>query len=80
MAKKRILSGTRPSGKLHLGHLHGALANWVKLQEEYERFQRDQPRVLGREEREAIQELAADIPSLWSAPSTTSKERKEILR
>jgi tryptophanyl-tRNA synthetase len=36
MSKKRILSGMRPSGKLHLGHLFGALNNWVKLQDEYE--------------------------------------------
>ena len=50
------------------------------LEDEYERFRSEQPRVLGREEREAIQELAADIPALWSAPSTTSKDRKEILR
>lgn len=34
--KKRILSGMRPTGKLHLGHLAGALENWVKLQDEYE--------------------------------------------
>lgn len=32
MEKKRILSGIRPTGKLHLGNLHGALANWVELQ------------------------------------------------
>ena len=38
MTKKRILSGMRPTGKLHLGNLHGALDNWVKLQEEYECF------------------------------------------
>lgn len=38
MTKKRVLSGNRPTGKLHLGHLHGALANWVKLQDEYECF------------------------------------------
>ncbi len=36
--KKRILSGMRPTGPLHLGHLLGALGNWVKLQEEYECF------------------------------------------
>lgn len=36
--KKRILSGMRPTGKLHLGHLVGALSNWVKLQEEYQCF------------------------------------------
>jgi tryptophanyl-tRNA synthetase len=38
MHKKRILSGMRPTGKLHLGHLVGALANWTKLQDEYECF------------------------------------------
>jgi tryptophanyl-tRNA synthetase len=37
-AKKRILSGMRPTGKLHLGHLVGALNNWVRLQEEYSCF------------------------------------------
>ncbi|GAB4295807.1 MAG: tryptophan--tRNA ligase [Myxococcota bacterium] len=36
--KKRILSGMRPTGKLHIGHLHGALENWVRLQDEYECF------------------------------------------
>ncbi len=36
MNKKRILSGMRPTGKLHLGHLVGALNNWVELQKEYE--------------------------------------------
>ncbi|MFH1691372.1 MAG: tryptophan--tRNA ligase [Candidatus Omnitrophota bacterium] len=34
--KKVLLSGMRPTGKLHLGHLVGALHNWVNLQEEYE--------------------------------------------
>ena len=33
--KGTILSGMRPTGKLHLGHLVGALYNWVNLQEEY---------------------------------------------
>ncbi len=36
--KKRILSGMRPTGKLHLGHLVGALTNWTKLQDEYDCF------------------------------------------
>lgn len=36
--KKRILSGMRPTGKLHLGHLVGALNNWVKMQEAYHCF------------------------------------------
>jgi tryptophanyl-tRNA synthetase len=30
-----IVSGARPTGRLHLGHLHGALKNWVQLQERY---------------------------------------------
>ena len=38
MGKKRVLSGMRPTGKLHLGHLHGTLSNWVKLQNEYDCF------------------------------------------
>ncbi len=35
MMKKRIFSGMRPTGKLHIGHWVGALENWVNLQEEY---------------------------------------------
>ena len=38
MKKKRIVSGMRPTGKIHLGHLHGALTNWIKFQEEFECF------------------------------------------
>jgi len=38
MNKKRILSGIRPTGALHLGHYAGALQNWVRLQDEYECF------------------------------------------
>ncbi len=38
MDRKRILSGMRPTGKLHLGHYVGALENWIKLQNEYESF------------------------------------------
>ena len=36
--KKRILSGMRPTGPLHLGNLHGALSNWIELQEQYDCF------------------------------------------
>lgn len=38
MTKKRVVSGMRPTGNLHLGHYLGVLKNWVKLQEEYECF------------------------------------------
>jgi tryptophanyl-tRNA synthetase len=36
--KKRILSGMRPTGPLHMGNYLGALANWVKMQDQYECF------------------------------------------
>ncbi len=36
--RKRILTGVRPTGPLHLGHYVGALENWLKLQDEYECF------------------------------------------
>ena len=38
MKKSRVLSGMRPTGCLHLGHLAGALTNWVKMQDEYDCF------------------------------------------
>ena len=37
-SQRRVLSGMRPTGRLHLGHLHGVIHNWVKLQHEYECF------------------------------------------
>jgi len=37
-SRKRVLSGMRPTGKLHLGNFVGALSNWVKMQGEYECF------------------------------------------
>ncbi|MBI1965124.1 MAG: tryptophan--tRNA ligase [Betaproteobacteria bacterium] len=36
MFANRVLSGMRPTGTLHLGHYHGVLRNWIKLQHEYE--------------------------------------------
>jgi tryptophanyl-tRNA synthetase len=36
MFADRVLSGMRPTGRLHIGHYHGALRNWVRLQEEYQ--------------------------------------------
>ncbi len=38
MIKKRVLSGMRPTGKLHIGHYVGALENWVNLQDKYQSF------------------------------------------
>ncbi|WP_047532907.1 tryptophan--tRNA ligase [Methylotenera sp. N17] len=36
MAVERVLSGMRPTGQLHLGHYHGVLKNWLRLQHEHE--------------------------------------------
>ena len=36
--RERVLSGMRPTGALHLGHYHGALKNWVRLQHQYDCF------------------------------------------
>ena len=38
MSKKRILTGDRPTSRLHIGHYVGSLENRVKLQEEFEQF------------------------------------------
>ena len=38
MYEQRVVSGMRPTGSLHLGHFHGALKNWVKLQSEHPCF------------------------------------------
>src|SRR5215813_4386608 len=38
MTRPRVVSGMRPTGKLHLGHLVGALHNWVPLQDQYDCF------------------------------------------
>ena len=37
-SRKRVLSGMRPTGKLHLGNFVGALSNWVKMQDQHECF------------------------------------------
>ena len=36
--KKRVLSGMRPTGRLHIGHYFGALKNWVQIQNDYNCF------------------------------------------
>jgi tryptophanyl-tRNA synthetase len=36
MTKERVLSGMRATGRMHIGHYHGALKNWVRLQDTYE--------------------------------------------
>jgi len=60
MEKKRILTGDRPTGKLHLGHYVGSLANRVKLQEQYQCFFiiADLHTLTTKPEKESIAELA----------------------
>jgi hypothetical protein len=50
------------------------------LQDERRRFEQAQPRILSAAEQAAIRRLATDIPALWSAPTTTDADRKEIIR
>jgi len=37
-SSQRVVSGMRPTGRLHLGHYHGVIKNWIRLQHEYECF------------------------------------------
>ena len=57
-----------------------ALAETARLEADYQRFAEGQPTALTAAERAAIQALAADIPQVWHAPSTTQADRKELLR
>jgi hypothetical protein len=57
-----------------------ALAEAGRLEADYQRFTEEQPAVLTAAERAAVQALAADLPRVWDAPSTTQADRKELLR
>ena len=57
-----------------------ALQDQRELEDEYDRFLREQPLRIGAEERDRIRALSRDIPTLWSAPGTTAADRKEIIR
>ena len=56
------------------------LAAQRQVQEEYERFVHTQSRVLSAVERDAIEQLAQNIPALWYASTTTGADRKEMIR
>jgi len=51
-----------------------------QLEDDYDRFLREQPPQLRDDERARIKALSADLPALWSAPTTTPGDRKEIIR
>jgi hypothetical protein len=57
-----------------------ALAAEVRLREDYDRFTRTRPQPLTPAQQQAITALAGDIPGLWTAPTTTDADRKQIVR
>jgi hypothetical protein len=57
-----------------------ALVAEEQLQANYARCQASEPRTLSDPERARIRQLAADLPSLWKAPSTTAADRQAIVR
>ena len=56
------------------------LAEKQRLDEDYARFQNEQPRHLTAADRERIGALAADVPALWHADTTTMANRRSIVR
>jgi DNA invertase Pin-like site-specific DNA recombinase len=57
-----------------------ALREERQIQEDYDRFLNDTPLALSAEEQARIEALTSDIPKLWSDPSTTNADRKEVIR
>jgi len=67
---QRVLSGMRPTGRLHLGHYHGVLKNWLKLQTEYECFffiADWHALTTHYEESQSLQEYVWDMATDWLA-------------
>ena len=80
---QRVLSGMRPTGRLHLGHYHGVLKNWVELQHTYECFlfvadwhalttHYEEPQVLG----DSVWEMIID----WLAAGVNPSEAKIFIQ
>jgi tryptophanyl-tRNA synthetase len=68
--RPRVLSGMRPTGSMHLGHYHGALKNWVRLQGDYDCFYfvADWHALTTHyEEREVIEKTVYDMVIDWLA-------------
>jgi DNA invertase Pin-like site-specific DNA recombinase len=57
-----------------------ALRRRRDLEEEYDRFLKEQPPQLSEDQRARILALSSDLPTLWNAPETTAADRKEIIR
>jgi DNA invertase Pin-like site-specific DNA recombinase len=80
----RQYNATEPENRLVVRTLEKkweeALAAEEKIKREYAQFLEDQPTRLSTDEQTAIRQLAADVPALWSAETTTARDRKEIIR
>ena len=61
--RKRILTGDRPTGQMHLGHYVGSLQNRIRLQDEYESFFiiADLHTLTTRPDKEAIKTIASNV-------------------
>jgi hypothetical protein len=57
-----------------------ALEAVQQLEAEFDRYTRTQPRLLGEADRERIRRLAAEVPALWQATSTTPADRRQVVR
>ncbi len=57
-----------------------ALQRQRQVQEDFERFKQATPSQLSAQQREAIRELAADLPALWQAATTTAQDHKQVAR
>jgi hypothetical protein len=75
---------TEPENRLVARQLEkdweAALADRQRLGEEYDRFTASRPRTLTPAERSQIRALAADVPAIWHAPTTTDADRKQLIR
>jgi hypothetical protein len=81
---RRQYDAVEPENRLVVRTLEQAweeqLRSLQQLEQDYRRFQQDQPRQLSDRECEQIRRLATDLPELWQASNTTDEDRKHILR
>ena len=57
-----------------------SLREVVRLEAEFERFNRTQPRLLDEADRDRVRRLAEQVPAVWHAPTTTAADRRQIVR
>ena len=83
-APRRQYDAVEPENRLVARELERrweeALKEQRRLEEEYARFSRDQPRGLSAGEREQIRAWARDLPGLWRTATTTAADRQRIVR